>query len=120
MRHLANLKFLLATLLVSLAAPSVGSEQTISVTVLDGSEGCSVLSRTTHCSDVGRLLRDDLSVAPSRSIIVMVKGTGEGAERRGKDAATVLRASGFNKVAVVGFLAEPSARAPLQLAGTDA
>jgi hypothetical protein len=112
MRHSANLKFLLVTLLASLAAPSIGGEQPVSVTVLDGTEGCAVLGRTTPCSDVGRILRDELSVALSRSITVIVKGTGEGAERRGKDAAAVLRVSGFNNVAVVGFLTEPSARAP--------
>ena len=91
---------------------SAGGKQSVSVTVLDGTEGCSVLGRTTPCSDVGRLLRDKLCVASDRPITVMVKGSGEGAERRGKDTAAVLRAAGFNNVAVVGFLTEPSARAP--------
>jgi hypothetical protein len=112
MRHLASLKFLLVTLLALLTAPSVGGEQSVSVTVLDGTEGCSVLGRTTPCIDVGRLLKDKLSVASNRPITVIVEGKGEGAERRGKDAVAVLRASGFNNVAVVGFLTEPSARAP--------
>ncbi|HLA71011.1 MAG TPA: hypothetical protein VK624_05835 [Steroidobacteraceae bacterium] len=112
MRHLANLKFLLVSLLALLTVPSFGGEKPVSVTVLDGTEGCSVLGRTTPCSEVGRLLKDKLSVASNRPITVMVKGSGEGAERRGKDAAAVLRASGFNNLTVVGFLTEPSARAP--------
>ena len=112
MRHLANLKSLTVALLVSSGALSAGGEQPVTVTVQHDAGDCLVLSRTARCRDVGRYLRNELSIASNRLIVVMVKGAGEAAERRGREVVSILRASGFQNIEVAGSPAESSARAP--------
>ena len=100
----------LAVLLSLTAGPAIADSRAfVSITVnLDG-RSCAVKQRVVGCMTLPDVLVQELGVAHSASLTVSAEGCGREAMVRARAVAGNLKAAGFSRVAVAGFLTESNA-----------
>jgi len=87
-----------------------GGHAFVSITVnLDG-RMCAVQQRVTSCMTLPDVLVQELGVTHRSSLSVSAEGCGREAAARARTVADNLKAAGFTRVAVAGFLTEPNAK----------
>jgi len=80
------------------------SHSFVSITVNSDGRTCAVQRRSTSCMALPDLLERELGVAHSSSLSVSSEGCGREAISRARAVADNLKAAGYSRVAVVGFL----------------
>jgi len=97
-----------AILALVVASSSIAdSRAPVSITVnLDG-RSCVVQQRVTSCMTLPDVLVRELGVTHNSSLSVASEGCGREAMARARAVAGNLKAAGFLRVAVVGFMTEP-------------
>ena len=87
-----------------------GGHAFVSITVnLDG-RMCAVQQRVTSCMTLPDVLVQELGVTHRSSLSISAEGCGREAAARARAVADNLKAAGFTRVAVAGFLTEPNAK----------
>ena len=87
-----------------------GGHAFVAITVnLDG-RMCAVQQRVTSCMTLPDVLVQELGVSHRTSLSVSAEGCGREAMSRARAVADNLKAAGFSRVAVAGFLTEPNAK----------
>ena len=95
--------------LVGLAGCSRAADSThVSVTVNADGRSCVVDHRDAPCSSLAIVLTQDLGIAKSAELTVSPERCGGSAMARAHEVADELKRAGFTRIAVVGFLTEPS------------
>lgn len=106
----ARLCRILATLLIATGGAAIAeSPRSVAITVnLDG-RWCTVRARVTSCMTLPDVLVREFGVTHRSSLSVSAEGCGREAMVRARTVADNLKAAGFSRVSVVGFLTEPNA-----------
>lgn len=87
-----------------------GGHAVVSITAnLDG-RTCAVGQRVTSCMTLPNVLTEELGVTYRTSLSISAEGCGREAAARARAVADNLKAAGFTRVAVAGFLTEPNVR----------
>jgi hypothetical protein len=93
-----------------LAAPAMAdSHAPVSIIVNLGGRSCTVQNRLTACMTLPDLLERELRIDHRAVLSISAEGCDREAMSQARTVANYLKAAGFTRAAVVGFMGEPKA-----------